>query len=111
RLAVEYRQRFRKDIFIDVLGYRRWGHNEADEPSFTQPLLYDLIGKKPSVMKTYAERLLAQGVITEERMTAARNEIDAAFDKAQTATRSNPFDPTIDPGSRKWQGFGKAFSF
>ncbi len=111
RLAVEYRQRFRKDIFIDVLGYRRWGHNESDEPSFTQPLLYDLINKKPSVMKTYAERLLAQGVISEEHMTSVRAEIDAAFDKAQAATKDSPFDPTIDPGSRKWQGFGRSFSF
>jgi len=111
RLAIDYRQRFRKDIFIDVLSYRRWGHNESDEPSFTQPLLYDLISKKPSVMKTYAERLLAQGVITEEHMTQVRAEIDAAFDKAQAATKDSPFDPTIDPGSRKWQGFGKAFSF
>jgi 2-oxoglutarate dehydrogenase E1 component len=111
RLAIEYRQRFRKDIFIDVLSYRRWGHNESDEPSFTQPILYELINKKPSVMKTYAERLLAQGVITEEHMTQVRAEIDAAFDRAQAATKDSPFDPTIDPGSRKWQGFGKAFSF
>ncbi|MGP1309216.1 MAG: 2-oxoglutarate dehydrogenase E1 component [Phycisphaerales bacterium] len=111
RIAMEYRQRFRKDIFIDVLSYRRWGHNESDEPSFTQPLLYDLIRKKPSVMKTYAERLLAQGVISEEHMSEVRGEIDAAFDKAQAATKDAPFDPTIDPGSRKWQGFGAAFSF
>ena len=110
RLAVEYRQRFRKDIFIDMLCYRRWGHNESDEPSFTQPLLYDLINKKPSAMKTYAERLLAEKVITEDEMSSVRAELDAAYDKAQVASRSKPFDPTIDPGSRKWQGFGKAYS-
>ncbi len=48
RLAVEYRQEFRSDVFIDILGYRKYGHNEGDEPRFTQPLLYKAIEKHPN---------------------------------------------------------------
>src|SRR6056300_206129 len=61
--AVEYRMRYARDIFIDLLGYRKYGHNEGDEPKFTQPLLYKAIAKHKNPRDIYAERLLASGVI------------------------------------------------
>jgi 2-oxoglutarate dehydrogenase E1 component len=63
KLAVEYRQKFRSDIFIDLLGYRKYGHNEGDEPRFTQPLLYKAIEKHKNPREIYSEQLLRQGKI------------------------------------------------
>src|SRR6185503_10861493 len=64
RAAVEYRQRFKKDIVIDLFCYRRHGHNEGDEPAFTQPLMYRTIARHPTTRQLYAERLVADGVLT-----------------------------------------------
>ncbi|MEN9444286.1 MAG: hypothetical protein RIS47_1176 [Bacteroidota bacterium] len=66
RLAMEYRQAFHTDIFIDLLAYRKYGHNEGDEPRFTQPTLYDIIAKHPNVRDIYANMLLSQAVLTPE---------------------------------------------
>ena len=57
QLALDFRSEFRTDVFIDMYGYRRWGHNEADEPSFTQPLLYRAIQQRPSIRERYLEHL------------------------------------------------------
>jgi 2-oxoglutarate dehydrogenase E1 component len=63
KLAIEYRHKFKRDIVIDMWCYRRFGHNEGDEPSFTQPLMYERIRAHPKVSDLYAERLIAEGVI------------------------------------------------
>jgi len=65
-LAVEYRQRFHKDVFIDLLGYRKYGHNEGDEPRFTQPILYKIIEKHDDPRTIYVNKLLEQGSISAE---------------------------------------------
>jgi 2-oxoglutarate dehydrogenase E1 component len=70
KLAVMYRQKFAKDVVIDLIGYRRYGHNETDEPGFTQPLMYKTIKAHPSVLAIYAERLAAEGVLTKEEIQA-----------------------------------------
>ncbi len=62
-LAFAYRQRFGKDFVVDLIGYRRYGHNEGDEPSFTQPLMYEAIGRHPTVRQLWAERLVRSGVV------------------------------------------------
>jgi 2-oxoglutarate dehydrogenase E1 component len=64
RLAMQYRQRFHKDVVIDLVCYRRLGHNEADEPAATQPVMYNVIRKHPTTRKLYADRLVADGVLT-----------------------------------------------
>ncbi len=69
-LALEYRQRFRQDVVIDMVCYRRWGHNEGDEPSYTQPLMYAKIKNHPSVATLYGETLLRLGTLTREELDA-----------------------------------------
>jgi len=70
RIATEFRQTFKKDVVIDMFCYRRFGHNEADEPSFTQPLMYDAIKKHPRVRKVYADQLVKEGVLTQAEAEA-----------------------------------------
>lgn len=108
--AAEYRQRFGKDVFIDLWCYRRYGHNEQDEASFTQPMLYSLIKGKPSVLERYAKRLREEGVLTEQDMQAIRERLDEALDKAQRMAKESPKDPTIDPGSQRWNGLSRRYS-
>ncbi len=65
QLAIEFRQKFKRDVFIDILCYRKYGHNEGDEPRFTQPLLYKAIASHPSPREIYTQQLLAEGSISE----------------------------------------------
>jgi 2-oxoglutarate dehydrogenase E1 component len=75
RLAIAYRQRFHKDFLIDVVGYRRHGHNEADQPSFTQPKLYDLIKVHPSPREVWGARLVRERVVSEDEVQAMDREL------------------------------------
>ena len=63
RLAMAYREEWRRGVVIDLIGYRRLGHNEADEPAYTQPRMYEVIKKHPPVRKIYADQLIAQGIM------------------------------------------------
>lgn len=75
KLAYEYRMKYHKDVVIDVFGYRRLGHNEADEPAFTQPLMYRTIRNHPSVKEMYEKKLLEEKVVTPEEVTAMEEKI------------------------------------
>ena len=77
RLAVEYRQRYNKDVFIDLLCYRKYGHNEGDEPRFTQPKLYELISKHKNPREIYIEKLISDGLVE----TSVVKELDQDFKK------------------------------
>lgn len=81
RLAIEYRQAFHTDVFIDILGYRRYGHNEGDEPRFTQPTLYDAIANHPSVRELYSKQLILQGLIDEEFAKKTVADINSAMEQ------------------------------
>ncbi len=78
RLAVMYRHQFSRDVLIDLVGYRRWGHNEADEPAYTQPLMYERIRSHPTVRERYAASLVGDGLLTKE---AADQQFEAAYQK------------------------------
>ena len=87
RLAFAYREAFRKDVVIDMVCYRRRGHNEGDNPSFTQPLMYDLIEARRSVRKLYTESLIARGDLTMEEAEAALRDYQQQLERAFTETR------------------------
>lgn len=84
RMAWAYRERFGKDFLIDLVGYRRWGHNEGDEPSFTQPIMYDRIPKHPTVRVLWGQRLEREGIITPDKIKAVQ---DAVQSRLQMALR------------------------
>lgn len=85
-LAVAYRSEFKKDVVIDMFCYRKYGHNEGDEPSYTQPLLYKKIKNHPSVREIYGERLVLDKVITREEYEQLQNEAKQRFERAHEAT-------------------------
>ncbi len=89
RFALEYRMKFHKDVVIDLVCYRRHGHNEADEPSATQPLMYQIIRKKPTARQLYAGKLTAEGVLTAAEAAAMieqyRDGLDAGRPQARAA--------------------------
>jgi 2-oxoglutarate dehydrogenase E1 component len=82
QLALEFRVRFQRDVVIDMYCYRRHGHNESDEPSFTQPVLYKRIAQHPLISTTYTDRLIAEGTITTADSDAIKAEYTAAMDRA-----------------------------
>ena len=96
RLAMSYRERFHRDVLIELVGYRRHGHNESDEPSYTQPLMYNRIKALPTVREKYAGQLVAEGVLTSDEADALATsayqrlvEIQQAF-KASTGRSTTP---------------------
>jgi 2-oxoglutarate dehydrogenase E1 component len=97
-LAFAYRQAFKKDVVIDMLCYRKRGHNETDNPSFTQPLMYDLVEAKRSTRKVYTESLIARGDITMEEAEAALRDYQQQLERAFTETRDAAARPP-EPGT------------
>ncbi|HEX2307437.1 MAG TPA: multifunctional oxoglutarate decarboxylase/oxoglutarate dehydrogenase thiamine pyrophosphate-binding subunit/dihydrolipoyllysine-residue succinyltransferase subunit, partial [Jatrophihabitantaceae bacterium] len=97
KLAVDFRQEFNKDVVIDMLCYRRRGHNEADNPSFTQPLMYDIIDNKRSVRKLYTEALVGRGDITVEEAEAGLRDFHAQLEHIFADTRNATGRPTPEP--------------
>ncbi len=99
RLAFEFRQAFNKDVVIDMLCYRRRGHNEGDDPSMTQPLMYDTIDQKRSVRKLYAEALVGRGDITLEDAEAALRHFQEQLERGFSETRESIDDPADETAS------------
>jgi 2-oxoglutarate dehydrogenase E1 component len=95
KVATEYRQRFQKPVVIDMFCYRRFGHNEGDEPAFTQPLMYRKIRSHPAIVELYSKKLMAEGIVTEaeveEMKSSWRSKLDAEFDIA-TSYKPNKAD-------------------
>ena len=89
-LAMDFRTAFQRDVFIDLYSFRRWGHNEADEPSFTQPLVYQAIEHRPTVHDSYLKHLLALGKVTEEEATqiadTERADLEKQFNEAKVSS-------------------------
>ena len=107
RIATEFRQKFAADAVIDIIGYRRYGHNEGDEPSFTQPIMYRKIADHPFVTKIYADKLIKEKKITEEqakRVYDNRNQ----FLEEEFQAGSNYLPNKADWLEGKWTGLKKA---
>jgi 2-oxoglutarate dehydrogenase E1 component len=95
RLAFDFRQTFHKDVVIDLVCYRRYGHNETDEPGFTQPGMYALIEARPNVRELYTQQLVAKGDLTNEEFEAASADFRSRLDRAFEETHS-PHDSGLD---------------
>jgi 2-oxoglutarate dehydrogenase E1 component len=89
RLAFAYRQAFKKDIVVDLICYRRYGHNEADEPAFTQPLMYSRIDERRSVRKLYTEDLLNRGELSVEEAEKVFEDFRARMQQAFEETKGS----------------------
>ena len=104
-MALDFRMKFQRDVFIDLLGYRKYGHNEGDEPRFTQPRLYKAIAKQPNPRDIYNKKLIAEGVIDEDYLPGLiseyKNLLEREFNKSKedSATKVRPFMDDV------WSGF------
>jgi 2-oxoglutarate dehydrogenase E1 component len=105
RLATEYRQRYARDVVIDLLCYRKYGHNEADEPRFTMPLMYAAIDKKPTIRRLYSERLVEMGTIDEATVESIAVERKRAFEDALRQARDANLAPLPFSGGGVWKGY------
>jgi len=94
RLGVEYRAKFGKDFLIDLVGYRRHGHNETDEPSFTQPAMYQQIRAHPTAREVWGEWLVSEGVLSDEDVQALDTEIATKFERIQLDTSADDGEGT-----------------
>jgi len=87
RMALEYRQEFQSDVFIDILGYRKYGHNEGDEPRFTQPLLYKAIEKHPNLRDIYSKNLIRQNIYTADDIHQSEQDYDQILEDKLSASK------------------------
>jgi len=104
-IAMEYRQQFSRDVFIDLLCYRKYGHNEGDEPKFTQPKLYDLIAKHPNPKDIYFDQLEKEGVITKEVAKKLEEDFNTHLDAEYEISRKNDKALVYDFLSKTWEGY------
>jgi 2-oxoglutarate dehydrogenase E1 component len=109
-LALRFRQEFGRDVIVDMICYRRHGHNEGDEPAFTQPVLYRKIKDRPSVRELYTRQLVESGAITPEESDAIaenfRQKLQAAFEKA----KEEPPEEELTSFRGLWKGLDNAYS-
>eukprot|EP01124_Arcella_intermedia_P024163 TRINITY_DN4007_c0_g1_i1.p1 TRINITY_DN4007_c0_g1~~TRINITY_DN4007_c0_g1_i1.p1 ORF type:complete len:1016 (-),score=165.40 TRINITY_DN4007_c0_g1_i1:37-3084(-) len=104
KLAAEWRQAWHEDCVVDIVCYRRHGHNEVDQPHYTQPLLYSKIDRHPTTLELYSRKLISEGILTKERMEELDKVVMARFDQAFDDAKAYKPTPT-DWLSSKWVGF------
>ena len=107
-IALEYRQTFHRDVFIDLLGYRKYGHNEGDEPKFTQPKLYKAIAAHSSPRDIYLQRLLSDGSVSAEEAEAMKAELLARMEDGFEEAKTMELSVVDDFLSELWEGYRPA---
>lgn len=108
RFAAEYRMQFGEDVYVDILGFRKYGHNEGDEPRFTQPKLYEAISKHPNQRDIYKKQLTEKGVMTTDDLAKIEADFKAILEKefeASKEIKKNVLSPILPD---KWKGFKNA---
>jgi len=103
--ALDYRMQFGRDVFIDLLGYRKYGHNEGDEPRFTQPVLYKIIAKHKNPRDIYAEKLLSEGVIDASYVNGLEKQYKTALEENLEASRKKDLTIITPFMKNEWDGF------
>ena len=103
RVAIEFRQQFNRDVVIDMICYRRWGHNEGDEPSFTQPLMYQKIKQHPTTLNIYGEKLIKEGTITAEEFDKNKKEFKNLLDEQLKTAKE--YKPKLEWFEGVWSRF------
>jgi 2-oxoglutarate dehydrogenase E1 component len=110
-LALRFRQQFGRDVVIDLVCYRRHGHNEGDEPRFTQPLLYEKIRNRPTVRRLYEQRLVDEGVLIEAALQRLADDLEQRLVDAFNAVRQGGARYEVPAYGELWRGLDNAFSF
>jgi 2-oxoglutarate dehydrogenase E1 component len=106
--ALDFRMEFGSDVFIDLLGYRKYGHNEGDEPRFTQPNLYKLIAKHKNPRDLYAEKLISEGVIEKGYVAEIEKEYKSGLEESLEASRKKDLTIITPFMQNEWEGFAQA---
>jgi 2-oxoglutarate dehydrogenase E1 component len=104
-MALEFRMRFKTDVFIDLLGYRKYGHNEGDEPRFTQPKLYKAISKHENTKEIYAAKLIAEGTIDSDYLNAITTEFKEMLDTEFNNSKDDKTSKVKEFMKSTWKGF------
>lgn len=107
RLAVDFRNAYKRDVVIDMYGYRRRGHNETDEPRFTQPLLYRAIRERKPVLQAYFDHLVSQGGVTAEEAERIAQERREHLDEELVSSKSDDYIHVGDQVTGDWTGFNR----
>lgn len=110
QLALRFRQRFHRDVVVDMICYRRHGHNEGDEPAYTQPLLYEKIKDRPSVRKLYTQHLVDSDVISEVRGEELAQSFKEQLQSALEAVKEKAPPDIVRPRDKLWAGFARDYS-
>jgi 2-oxoglutarate dehydrogenase E1 component len=110
RLALEYRQAFKEDVFVDLIGWRKAGHNETDEPFFTQPTMYKAIRAAKTLPERYRDRLVEAGLVTVDEYAKMRAERLARMDEAQARAKDKPVHPRVPAFQGLWAGISPSYS-
>ena len=107
-MALEFRMKFKRDVFIDLLGYRKYGHNEGDEPRFTQPTLYKTISKHPTPNKIYADQLMKEGVIDATYIRSITAEFKAMLEEEYERSKEDTTSKVVPFMEETWKRFPRA---
>ncbi|MFO0845148.1 MAG: 2-oxoglutarate dehydrogenase E1 component [Gemmataceae bacterium] len=110
-LALDFRQEFKRDVVLDMICYRRHGHNEGDEPSYTQPIMYSKIRSRPTLTEVYTEQLIMTGDLTVEETDAIRTKFEEKLQKSLTGVKAGPAQyPTMHGFEGHWKGLTPRYS-
>ncbi|RPH96603.1 2-oxoglutarate dehydrogenase E1 component [candidate division KSB1 bacterium] len=107
-LALEFRNIFKRDVFIDILGYRKWGHNEGDEPRFTQPILYKAIAAHPNPLEIYAKQLVIDGVMDEAKIKNVEDDFRGYLEEKYAAASKAALHPDDTFLKDAWKSYRHA---
>ncbi len=111
QLALEFRQQFNRDVIVDMFCYRRHGHNEGDDPSFTQPVMYAKIRSRPSLTEVYTEHLIMTGDLTVDEADSIRSKFEEKLQKTLDTVRSGPAEyPVMHGFEGHWKGLTSDYS-